>query len=91
MSTEYRGHPDQLVPIRGEYEGQIMLDDGVDAIPHVAEFTKDIDAAMGVEPEAAWPMIAKLYDDHGYNCVYDLGVIGVLMVGIGWMYLSRLG
>jgi hypothetical protein len=66
------------------------VDNAMPPSAHVAEFTKDIDAAMGIEPEAAWPMIAKLYDDHGYNCVYDLGVIGVMILGIGWIYLSRI-
>lgn len=53
-----------------------------------AEFVVNIDAAMGVEPEAAWPIIAELYDSHGWSAWYDLGVICVSVMGVGYMYLS---
>ncbi len=52
------------------------------------QFTRSIDAAIGIEPEAAWPVIAQLYDKHGLSAWYDLGVVCVVMVGVGTMYLS---
>lgn len=52
-----------------------------------AEFTKNIDQAMGIPPEAAWPIIAELHSAHGYSAYYDLGVVCIAMVGLGVMYL----
>lgn len=48
----------------------------------VVELSTDIDDAIGFEPECVWPVIAMLWDLHGYKGVYDMGVVGVWMSGI---------
>ena len=55
----------------------------------VVELGTNIDEAIGFEPESVWPVIAMLWDIHGYKGVYDMGVIGVWMAGLGCMvYVS---
>ena len=58
----------------------------------VVELGTNIDEAIGFEPESVWPVIAMLWDIHGYKGVYDMGVIGVWMSGLGCMvYVSGVG
>lgn len=58
----------------------------------VVELSTDIDDALGFEPEAVWPVIAMLWDMHGYAGAYDMGVIGVWMSGIEQMlYVCSVG
>lgn len=57
----------------------------------VAEFSSSIDSAIGIEPEAAWPIIAELWDTHRLSAQYDLGVICVHMASVGVVYLSYIG
>jgi len=57
----------------------------------MVEFTSSPDTAIGFEPESVWPVIAMLWDIHGVHGVYDLGVIGVWMSGVGAvMYVARI-
>lgn len=78
-----------LEPVKYSDSNAIFIDDNVSTgSSHSAEFTQDIDKAMGIEPQAAWPLIAELYDSHGWSAWYDLGVICVVVLGIGVMYLS---
>ena len=51
----------------------------------VVELGTNIDEAIGFEPESVWPVIAMLWDIHGYKGVYDMGVVGVWMSGLGCM------
>lgn len=58
----------------------------------VVELSTDIDDALGFEPEAVWPVIAMLWDMHGYKGVYDMGVVSVWMSGIEQMlYVCSVG
>lgn len=58
----------------------------------VVELSTDSNDAIGFEPESVWPVIAMLWDMHGYKGVYDLGVVGVWMSGLGCMvYVSGVG
>jgi hypothetical protein len=54
---------------------------------HTAEFSQDISAATGVCKERAYQLIHEIEVNHGYNCMYDMGVICVGMAGVGVMYL----
>jgi hypothetical protein len=58
----------------------------------MVELGSNIDDAIGFEPESVWPVIAMLWDMHGYRGVYDKGVVGVWMSGLGCMvYVSGVG
>ena len=64
----------------------------ISCVGGVVELGTNIDEAIGFEPESVWPVIAMLWDIHGYKGVYDMGVIGVWMSGLGCMvYVSGIG
>ena len=70
---------------------QHTVNASISCIGGVVELSTHIDDALGFEPESVWPVIAMLWDIHGYKGVYDLGVIGVWMTGIGAMlYVSSI-